>query len=71
MEKTIFEKLREKAQLGAEKLIEFINDNMSLFYEKETIENEIEINVFILDNYDNTILGTYIFDNKGKFVREI
>lgn len=65
--------LREKTKLGFERFINFIREDKNLFYDiDETEDDETEVNVEIFDDDMGTeLIGTYIFNNNGVFVREV
>ena len=65
--------LREKTKLGFERFINFIREDKNLLYDiDETEDDETEVNVEIFDDDMGTeLIGTYIFNNNAKFIREV
>lgn len=65
--------LREKTKLGFERFINFIREDKNLLYDiDETEDDETEVNVEIFDDDMGTeLIGTYIFNNNGEFIREV
>ena len=70
--------LREKTKLGFERFIDFIREDKNLLYDidetedDETEDDETEVNVEIFDDDMGTeLIGTYIFNNNGDFIREV
>ena len=60
--------LREKTKLGFERFINFIREDKNLL----TDIDETEVNVEIFDDDMGTeLIGTYIFNNNGDFIREV
>ena len=65
--------LREKTKLGFERFINFIRGDKNLLYDiDETEDDKTEVNVEIFDDDMGTeLIGTYIFNNNGDFIREV
>ena len=65
--------LREKTKLGFERFINFIREDKNLLYDiDETEDDETEVNVEIFDvDIGTELIGTYIFNNNGDFIREV
>lgn len=65
--------LREKTKLGFERFVNFIREDKNLLYDiDETEYDETEVNVEIFDDDMGTeLIGTYIFNNNGEFIREV
>ena len=65
--------LREKTKLGFVRFINFISEDKNLLYDiDETEDDETEVNVEIFDDDMGTeLIGTYIFNNNGDFIREV
>ncbi len=74
--------LRQEAERSFENFINFIRDDKNLLYtindqeddfeDLDELEDETEVVVMIFDKDEGTdILGTYYFDNTGRFIREV
>ena len=65
--------LREKTKLGFERFINFVREDKNLLYDiDETEDDETEVNVEIFDDDMSTeLIGAYIFNNNGDFIREV
>lgn len=74
--------LRQEAERSFENFINFIRDDKNLLYtindqeddfeDLDELEDETEVVVMIFDKDEGTdILGTYYFDDIGRFIREV
>lgn len=65
--------LEKKAKLGFERFINFIREDKNLLYNiDETEDDETEVSVEIFDDDMGTeLVGTYIFNDNGDFIREV
>lgn len=62
--------LEEKADLGYDEFIDYIDSSSDLIYSEEDIENGKEIEVEVFDSDEGVdFVGRFVFDDDGNYLK--